>query len=196
MQTGNAFSCGRRMPSMEAPSKERASGRATVLVPILGCLLVVLAIPIACSLLIAYSWRDPTPRGPLPDSSTWPEPIRDLDAAMQRSRIDPAGFEVYLVDGQPGSDLSTVICRMPDTAQRFDFLAQKLDLMPVTPGDRWSRLNTEIHNRAPSDWWPDSTASSQLFASRRLIDGDEGSLYFVARDSQHHRIYVRYSFNF
>ena len=68
-------------------------------------------------MLWEYSWRDTTQRGILENSSDWPEPIQELATALASNSPTSKPIEVYLLYGQRSSTLSTVVCRMPFSAE-------------------------------------------------------------------------------
>lgn len=156
---------------------------------------VALVLIMAFSVLVSFAFRDTTPRGSLPDPATWPKGVRQLRDDMQSANIDTSGFEVYLVHGKPGSDLSTVLCRMPDTSQSFEFLTQRLELKPPE-GSRSGCFKVGEEVEAPPGWWPSSSKDTQMFISRNIWKELEADLYFVAHDTAQKRTYILYEFNF
>jgi hypothetical protein len=145
-----------------------------------------------------YSWRDTTPRGPLPTPADWPEPIRDLHSKMTQAGVVSGPFEVYLIYGEPGSTLSTVICRMPKTAEAVEFVTATLGMKDVTDAELpYVKMSDRAaENSAPSGWWATSNASTQVFASQQILIGGEGDLYIMAINPEEDRIFIYYEFNF
>lgn len=166
---------------------------------VLWLLAIVVGAPllfsIAFNLLWAYSWRDTTPRGPLTAVTDWPEPIQDLHASLDASGADTSSFSVYLLYGQPGQVLSTVVCRIEIDDAGWGAIAGKLDLQPI-PTAEGIALYSNIVASSDSSWWPATNSTSDYFASARLLAGDEGDLYYAARDSEKQIAYVHYYFNF
>jgi hypothetical protein len=134
--------------------------------------------------------------GPLHDQATWPTPIRTLHSEMATAGIDTHAFQVILIHGRGGSDLSKVACRMTDTPEIRKYLTHQLDLLPVRKSDSVALITSEASRLAPPDWWPRSPVKRQMYVSRRLREGEEGDLYVVAIDSAQGRIFVHYHFNF
>jgi len=161
-------------------------------------ILTILALVSAPFAWYVYACRDTTPRGPLIGSSNWPEPIRDLHAAMVNSGIDVEPFEVYLIQGRPGDTISTVICRMPASVPAFEFLKAKLGMqtLPADKKDYAGFVKREITRFAPPDWSTFAEENAEYLASRGILEGDEGDLYLVAHDPAHDRLFLHYYFNF
>ena len=107
-------------------------------------------------------------------------------------------FEVFLIEGQPGSTLSTVICRLPDSNGVVDFLKDTIGLLPE--GDKnpvyVNYVERQVGRSAPSGWWVDSKDQAQYYASKNVIEGGEGDMYLMASDEDHNRVYLYYYFNF
>ena len=150
---------------------------------------------VAFNVLWEYSCRDTTPRGPLTAVADWPEPIQDLHAALEASGADTSSFSVYLLYGQPGQVLSTVVCRVGIDDAGWDTIATKLELQSIPDSDGVA-LHSGIVPPSDASWWPDTNSNSEYFASARLLAGDEGDLYYAARNSEEHVAYVHYDFNF
>jgi len=145
--------------------------------------------------LCSWTWRDTTPRGPLASVSDWPEPVQDLYASLNDAGVDTETFSVYLLYGQPGETLSTVVCRVDVDDTGWRAIQRKLDLQPIPDSDGKSLRDVIVSSADPS-WWPPSTSHAQYFASARLLAGDEADLYYAARDLDSGRAFVHYHFNF
>jgi len=160
--------------------------------------LVLLAIVSAPFAWHFYAWRDTTPRGPLPTRQDWPEPIRDLHSKMTEAGISAEPFEVYLVYGQPGSTLSTVICRMPHSVEVVDFLKKSIGMLPEDgKNPRYlESVGREVAAYVPAEWWIDPQDELPAFVSKNVIEGGEGDMYVLVADAKRNRISLHYYFNF
>ena len=147
----------------------------------------------AFNILWAYSWRDTTPRGPLTNVADWPHPIQDLHASLKPH--GNSSFSLYLLYGQPGPYLSTAVCRVNVDDAAWDVIATQLDLKPIPKADGVA-LRSSIVSSSDATWWPATDSKSEYFASARLLAGDEGDLYRVARDHDANIAYIHYDFNF
>ncbi|WP_442509864.1 hypothetical protein SH528x_001464 [Novipirellula sp. SH528] len=143
----------------------------------------------------ANGWRDTTPRGPLTAVTDWPEPIIELRASLNESGANTDGFSVYLLQGQPGQTLSTVVCRLPVDDATWDAIRRKLDLQLI-PDANGDSMRSSIVPLSDASWWPESSPSVAYFASARLLAGDEADLYQAAHDSGSKMAYIHYHFNF
>lgn len=150
---------------------------------------------VAFNALWEYSCTDPTQRRPLTAVADWPGPIQDLRTALEASGADTSSFSVYLLYGHPGQILSTVVCRVHIDDAGWDTVAAKLDLQSI-PTSEGVALASEVVPSSDASWWPAINSNSAYFASARLIAGDEGDLYYAARDNEDHVAYVHYHFNF
>jgi hypothetical protein len=160
--------------------------------------LVLLVIVGARFALYFHSWRDTTPRGPLHTPQEWPEPIRDLHSKMSDAGIVAEPFEVFLVYGRPGSTLSTVVCRMPDSAEVVTFLKEAIGMLPEAgKNPRFlERVERELAARAPVGWWVEPQDETPIFVSKNVVEGGEGDMYVLAHDATRKLVYLYYYFNF
>ena len=150
---------------------------------------------VAFNVLYVYGWRDTTPRGPLSTTSDWPAPIQDFHSVLAASGADTSSFSVYLLYGQPGQVLSTVICRVDVDDAAWRTIAANLDLRPIPKSDGVA-LHSEVVQSSDASWWPSTDSDSDYFASARLLAGDEADLYQAARNNESGTAYIRYHFNF
>lgn len=169
--------------------------------PLFIGILTLITVPfvlwLAFNLMWAYAWRDMTPRGPLPAAADWPEPVRQLRAALAQSDVDVESFAVYLLYGQPGNLLSTVACRMDDSAGALDLLTARLRLQQIDRDEVAGSLGREILACASSEWWPsEDDQAAEYFGSENLIAGEKDDQYVVARDRSRGLIFIHYYFNF
>src|SRR5688572_15621262 len=63
-------------------------------------------------------------------------------------------------------------------------------------GSRISQHAKRDAQFVPPDWWPASDSTVEYFASRGVLNGDEGDLYVVAHERQQRRIFIHYYYNF
>ena len=169
--------------------------------PVLIGVCAIIAVPavlwFAFNIMWAYTWRDTTPRGPLATETEWPEPIREMHTAMAKADVDLQSFAVYLLYGQPGQTLSTVVCRMDSSSDALDVLTSHLDLKPITCDDSARWAGNEVLQYTSSDWWaPDDDDNARYYASNNLVVGDEADQYVVAHDVSRNIIFIHYYFNF
>lgn len=164
----------------------------------LAVVLVLLAILSAPFAWYLYTSRDTTPRGPLPTRQDWPEPIRDLHSKMTDAGTTAEPFEVYLVYGQPGSTLSTVVCRMPHSTEVVEFLRETIGMLPEDgKNPRYlESVERELAARVPAEWWIDPEDEAPAFVSKNVIEGGEGDMYALVADTKRNRIFLHYYFNF
>lgn len=157
----------------------------------------VLAIVSAPFAWYIYGSRDTTPRGPLPSRQDWPEPIRDLNAKMTDAGIAVEPFEVFLVYGQPGSTLSTVICRMPDSPAVVEFLKEAIGMLPEAGKNLQylEMVERGVAADAPDDWWIGPQDATPIFVSKNVLEGGEGDMYVLAHAPKRNRVYFHYYFN-
>jgi hypothetical protein len=186
--------------SIESPQEENSAQSHLGLILLAIATFVMLLLIVPCAWM-GYAWRDITPREPLTEQSSWPLPLRDLRAAATRRGIDMAEMEAYLVNGRPGDMDSTVFCRMPESPNVLEFLKRELELRPlaINGGDVNQRLAPGFRvpkSLAPAKWWETNHSSTELFVSRRMLEGDEGDLYVVVRDPTRRLIFIRYYYNF
>ena len=142
-----------------------------------------------------YGWRDTTPRGVLSAVSDWPEPIQDFHTAQMVSGADTSSFSVYLLDGQPGQFLSTVVCRVDVDDVAWNTIVTNLYLQPIPKSDGVA-MHSEIVQFSDTSWWPGTDSDSDYFASARRLAGDEADLYQAARNNDSDTAYIHYHFNF
>ena len=142
-----------------------------------------------------YGWRDTTPCGVLSAVSDWPEPIQDFHTAQMVSGADTSSFSVYLLDGQPGQFLSTVVCRVDVDDVAWNTIVTNLYLQPIPKSDGVA-MHSEIVQFSDTSWWPGTDSDSDYFASARLLAGDEADLYQAARNNDSDTAYIHYHFNF
>lgn len=165
----------------------------------LGFLAILISLPllfcVALDILWAYNWRDTTPRGPLNAVADWPDPIQNLHVTLEASGADMSSFSVYLLYGQAGQVLSTVVCRVGVNDAGWDTIATKLDLQQI-PNSDGIALHSAIVPMSDTTWWPATNSTSDYFASARMLAGDEADLYHAARDNQTNVAYIHYDFNF
>ena len=165
----------------------------------LWLLAILLAVPlflfVAFNSLWDYGWRDTTPRGPLPAVSDWPEPIQDFHTALMASGADTSSFSAYLLYGQPGQLLSTVVCRVDVDDVAWNTIVTNLDLQPIQKSDGVA-MHSEIVQSSDTSWWPSTDSDSDYFASARLLAGDEADLYQAARNNDSDTAYIHYYFTF
>lgn len=169
---------------------------AVSLKAVLYVVIAILVVPVSFMVFIDYAWRDKTPRGILHDRFDWPEPVQQLEQAVGLPGTIGQGFEVYLLDGQPRSTLSEVMCRTKFREQVFQRLQAELKLQPANDLD-----NVPLRSRLNScgladEWWPKQNAAAQYFVCQQTHQSDEGPLFKVAIDRQSNRIFIHYWFNF
>ena len=175
----------------------KSSKPQVILVGLLALGGIALALWIASEIMWARAWRDTTPRGPLNARTDWPEPVRDIQAALTDAGVNAASFEVYLLYGEPGQTLSTVVCRLDDSSAAMDSLQAQLHLKTVSRDNAFQWAGSQVLYYSATDWWPsDHEDNVEYFASERLIAGDEADLYVVARDTTTNRIFIHYNYNF
>ena len=147
------------------------------------------------SILWEYSWRDTTPHGPLMKVTDWPRPISDLYASLNDSGVDTASFSVYLLHGQPGQTLSTVVCRIDIDDDGWETIRRSIELQPI-PLSQCRQLRHLIASTAGAAWWPGEKDDAAYYASARRLAGDEGDLYYAAREKSTSRAFIHYHYNF
>lgn len=173
-----------------------AENPTTLLKPFLHVVLAILVVPVSFVLFIQLAWRDQTPRGILPDRSDWPDPVQKLEQAVGLPSTTGQRFEVYLLDGQPRTILSEVVCRTNYREELMGRLQSELKLQPSSGTDNnriCKRMNS--HGLA-DDWWSKQDGTAQYFVCQQTHRGDEGPLFTVAFDKQASTIYIHYWFNF
>lgn len=156
----------------------------------------LIALPALYFAVVFYLWsRDTTPRGILANFNDWPEPVQQLNLKINESKQTHASFQVFLLYGQPGQILSTVICKIDYSDDTFQSVKTALNLSPVEPTDAM-QVQRQVVATNSDGWWPADASSADYFACQNSIDGDEGPLYLAAVDRKMNKIFVYYHFNF
>ena len=146
--------------------------------------------------VVFYLWsRDTTPRGILANFKDWPEPVQQFKLNIDKRNQTHPSFQVFLLYGQPGQILSTVICKIDYSDDTFQSVKTSLSLSPVKPTDA-IQVQRQVVATNSDGWWPAHASSAQYFACQNSINGDEGPLYLAAVDRKMNRIFVYYYFNF
>ena len=161
------------------------------------CIGAFLLFAVPLDVLHFVRWSDQTPRGPLPNEADWPELVQELHADLANAEVDVESFSVFLLRGQPGHFLSTVVCRMNSSPAAMDILTTHLDLKPTVRRESKHWAGNEVFRYTDTDWWvgvEDNTA--EYFVSNNLIVGEEGDQWTVAHDISRSRIFIHYYFNF
>jgi hypothetical protein len=105
-------------------------------------------------------------------------------------------FEVYLLDGQPRSILSEVVCRTNYREELMERLQSELQLEPSSGTDN-NRLRERLNSHGLTNaWWPKQVGAAQYFVCQQTHRGDEGPLFTVAFDKHASTIFIHYWFNF
>jgi len=152
---------------------------------------LVVGLPLAKFGVYLYWMRDQSPAGPLARPRDWPESVRELHTEIER-QFGTSAFEVYLLKGQPGWTTGSVVCRLDDSPGVFEFLQEKLDLRSVPTSDaaKWS-WRSFLPRNPNSDWWPSAGQPGvEYFASKRTLDGVDGGLHWVSRDTISQKIFI------
>jgi hypothetical protein len=133
-------------------------------------------------------FRHDKDRGPLADSSDWPDPIRRIHSFLNDAGVETESFTVYLLDGKPNRVLSTVVCRLSVDDDGWKAIREKLELQPVSESVGGS-IRDSVISRSDESWWPVPSESVEYFA------GEEADPYTAARDKAASRVFILYEYN-
>ncbi|MCA9058867.1 MAG: hypothetical protein KDA85_10215 [Planctomycetaceae bacterium] len=156
---------------------------------------IAIGVCIVLVVFVRLQWRDTTQRGVLADFRDWPKPVQQLKHTVDNQTDTDPAFDVYLMSGYPGQDLSTVVCRIDYSAQTFATLQTELQLSAASQSDI-ARVHDRMNQASDNQWWPAPGNQVDYFADQSVINGDEGPLFRAAIDASQQKIFVLYEFNF
>lgn len=131
-------------------------------------------------------------------TADWPHAVQQLHSDL--SDVDSTiVMDGHLIAGSPGPhSINEAVFRIHNTSpELIAKLNAVLNLVPIEPEHDLSRWGDVVVKNSSNEWWPASCGGkAELFASKPLLDGEEGDLYVVARENSTKTIYICYHFNF
>lgn len=149
----------------------------------------------------SYLWwgmgRDRTVRQLLQTPSDWPHTVKELHDTLLNNHPD-LSMDGYLMCGAPGPfSVDEAAFRIHEsTPTIYDALKSGLELVEIEPDHPMAGWGRIVVEKATSEWWAHPDDKATYYASKNLLDGEEGPLYVVAYSPVTHTIYVSYHFNF
>ena len=128
----------------------------------------------------------------------WPNAVRDLRNSLTAT-TPSLRMDGHLLSGKPGpNSIGEAVFRVHNASvETFEQLKSTLQLVPVAPEDDLAKWGDFVVKNSSGQWWAaNDQDGTELYASQNLLEGEEGDLYVVARETSSGTVYVCYHFNF